>query len=199
MNVRMGLHAVVAHDDEVGPDRVGLFVDRVRSPGWATVPSIPTGRPWRSFVADYVVEELTAEETFPLRLEVLRRGTPSRAVAFAEDDLPGTVHLGIRDGDGVVAVSTWIPSTWSSGPDLAEPAVQLRGMATAAHLQGRGLGGIVLDAGRIRAEGSAPVVWARARDTALVFYARHGFTIDGDGFVDEHTAIPHHLIIRRRR
>ena len=145
-------------------------------------------------MAEFTVGELTAEETYPLRLAVLRNDTPSAAVTFAEDDLPGTLHLGMRDGGTVVAVSTWV-----TRPYLGEVAVQLRGMATAAHLQGRGLGAILLDAGCMRAEAVAPLVWARARDTALSFYVRHGFTIERDGFIDEHTAKPHHLITKRLR
>jgi GNAT superfamily N-acetyltransferase len=145
-------------------------------------------------VADVTVVELTAEETYPLRLEVLRNDTPSRAAAFAEDELPGTTHLGLRDGAEIVAVSTWIPK-----PYLDEAALQLRGMAIAAHLQGQGLGTILLEAGCTRAATVVPLVWARARDTAVPFYVRHGFTIEGDGFIDEQTAKPHHLIIKRLR
>jgi GNAT superfamily N-acetyltransferase len=143
-------------------------------------------------VPDYTVVELTAEETHPLRLAVLRSDTPSTSVTFAEDDWPGTVHLGVRDGDAIVAVSTWIPS-----PHNDEPAVQLRGMATAPDLQGQGVGALLLEAGCSRAAAVAPLVWARARDTALEFYLRHGFVVDGEGFIDEHTAKPHHLIVRR--
>ena len=138
------------------------------------------------------VVELDAIETYPLRLEVLRADTPSRVVTFDGDDGPGTVHLGVRDGTTVVAVSTWIPSTYNG-----EPAVQLRGMATAEHLQGRGVGAAVLEAGCVRAAKVAPLVWARARDAALDFYVRHGFAIDGEGFIDETTQLPHHLIVRR--
>ena len=84
------------------------------------------------------------------------------------------------------------------GPIRTGRAVQLRGMATAAHLQGSGLGGVLLEAGCARhaADGRA-LVWARARDSALAFYLRHGFRVEGDGFVDEHTQLPHHLIVRR--
>ena len=42
-----------------------------------------------------------------------------------------------------------------------------------------------------------PLVWARARDTALEFYLRHGFVVDGEGFIDEQTLKPHHVIVRR--
>ena len=48
-----------------------------------------------------------------------------------------------------------------------------------------------------RAATVVPMVWARARDTALGFYLRHGFSIDGDGFVDDSTRKPHHIIVRR--
>jgi predicted GNAT family N-acyltransferase len=145
-------------------------------------------------VADFEVIELTAAETHVLRLAVLRSDTPTTEVTFAEDTLPGTVHLGVRAGGEVVGVSTWIPRPYGE-----EPAVQLRGMATASHLQGRGVGGILVEAGCNRAASVAPLVWARARDTALTFYVRHGFTVDGDGFVDEVTGKPHHLIIRPLR
>ncbi len=145
-------------------------------------------------MADYILVELSSQETYPLRLVVLRSDTPTTVVTFAEDDWPGTVHLGVRqvgDVDDIVAVSTWIPR-----PYRDEPAVQLRGMATASHLQGRGVGGILVEAGCVRAARVAPLVWARARDTALDFYARHGFAVDGEGFIDESTGKPHHLIVR---
>ncbi|MEY2582766.1 MAG: hypothetical protein QOE09_2615 [Ilumatobacteraceae bacterium] len=143
-------------------------------------------------MSEYTVVELTAEETHPLRLIVLRGDTPTKVVAFAEDLLPGTFHLGVRDGRDVIAVSTWAPRPYN---DAA--AVQLRGMATAVHLQGHGLGSLLLESGCQRAATMAELVWARARDTALPFYLHHGFTADGDGFIDEHTQKPHHMIVRR--
>jgi predicted GNAT family N-acyltransferase len=143
-------------------------------------------------VSDLAVVELLAEETYPLRRTVLRGDTPSTAVTFAEDDWPGTVHLGVRDGDALVAISTWIPRPYND-----EPAVQLRGMATAPEVQDRGMGAMLLRAGCERASAVAPLVWARARDTALDFYLRHGFVVDGEGFIDDTTAKPHHVILRR--
>jgi len=143
-------------------------------------------------VADLSVVDIAASETYPLRLEVLRNDTPSRDVAFDVDDLPGTFHLGVHDGARLVAVSTWTPRRHRD-----EPAVQLRGMATLPSMQGQGIGAILLEAGCARAAVVAPLIWARARDTAIEFYLRHGFTIDGEGFVDESTGKPHHVITRR--
>jgi predicted GNAT family N-acyltransferase len=144
-------------------------------------------------VVDFTVVEIAAEETHELRLAVLRNDTPTATVTFPEDDLPGTFHLGVRDADGhLVAISTWIPRLFRD-----QPAVQLRGMATAPRVQGQGVGAILLEAGCTRAAETAPLVWARARDSALAFYVGHGFVVDGEGFIDDQTLKPHHVIVRR--
>jgi GNAT superfamily N-acetyltransferase len=143
-------------------------------------------------VAEFTVVELTAEETHPLRRTVLRNDTPTSDVTFADDHTSGTVHLGVRNADGIVAVSTWIQRAFLDGP-----GVQLRGMATAPSVQGRGVGALLLEAGCERSASIAPLVWARARDTALSFYLHHGFSVEGEGFTDEVTQKPHHLIVRR--
>ena len=142
------------------------------------------------------VVEVAAHETHPLRLAVLRRDTPTKEVVFAEDSWPGTVHLAVRIGDELVATSSWVPRDHDATPGVH--AVQLRGMATANHLQGTGLGGLLVEEGcrRMAASGFG-LVWARARDAALGFYERHGFVVEGDGFIDGPTQLPHHLVVRR--
>ena len=145
------------------------------------------------------VVELTAADTHPIRLRVLRADTVSKVVDFAEDHLPGVRHLGVRGADGaLVAVSSWIPRGRDTRPGV--PAVQLRGMATLHHLQGHGLGGLLVEAGCRDARASgADLVWANARDAALEFYLRHGFDVDSDGFIEQVTGLPHHVIVRRLR
>ncbi|MEO7372255.1 MAG: GNAT family N-acetyltransferase [Ilumatobacteraceae bacterium] len=144
----------------------------------------------------YIVVELAAEQTHALRLAVLRNDTPTTSVVFDGDDLTGTVHLGVSasdvGGDGIVAISTWVPKSIGG-----EPAVQLRGMATAQSVRGTGVGVMLLAEGCRRASAVAPLVWARARDTALGFYTRNGFDVVGEGFVDPSTGKPHHVIVRR--
>jgi thiamine transport system ATP-binding protein len=148
----------------------------------------------------FTIVELTPAQTHPLRAAVLRNDTPSRELVLDGDDEPSTVHLGVRDRDGrLVAVSTWLRRP-PPGDDGA-PGVQLRAMATAPAVRGHGAGDVLLDAGIARARATDPdaVVWARARDSALGFYARHGFEIIEPGFVDETTARPHHVILLRPR
>jgi GNAT superfamily N-acetyltransferase len=144
------------------------------------------------------IVELTAAETHPLRAAVLRNDTPNRDVVLAGDDEPTTFHLGARDRAGrLVGVSTWLARPLPGGD--GSPGVQLRGMATAPAVRGRGFGDALLDAGITRARSVTPeaIVWARARDTALGFYRRHGFEIVEPGFVDETSALPHHVIVLR--
>ena len=139
--------------------------------------------------------ELRPAETHALRRTVLRTGTPSDEVVFEGDELDTTFHLGLRDGDEVVAISTWVERPYPDRP--GDRGFQLRGMATVEEMRGTGRGAQLLDAGieRCRASG-AVLVWARARDAALAFYERHGFTPVGLGYVDLTTGLPHHDVIK---
>jgi GNAT superfamily N-acetyltransferase len=141
------------------------------------------------------VVEIQTADTHALRRDVLRDGDPARPVDFPEDDLPGTFHLGVRAASGViVATSSWVPKTCAEAPDAV--GVQLRGMATAAELQGTGVGGTLFEAGAQRCRDAGfEVLWARARDSALGFYAKHGCRIVGEGFIDATTELPHHIVV----
>jgi thiamine transport system ATP-binding protein len=172
---------VVTHD----PEEAARLADRVVTMGQLRDDEVS-------------IVELTATDTHPLRAAVLRNDTPNRDVVLAGDDDPTTFHLGARDRTGrLVGVSTWLARPLP-GED-GSPGVQLRGMATAPDVRGRGFGDAILDAGitRVRAVAPDAVVWARARDTALGFYRRHGFEVVEPGFVDETSALPHHVIVLR--
>ncbi len=141
------------------------------------------------------VVEISTADTYALRRRVLREDSPDpTAVRVPGDDDAGTVHLGVRDGDTLVAISTWVVR---DTPDGASPAVQLRAMAVDESCQGTGIGAVLLAAGVDRAvAGGATVDWANPRDTALGFYDRAGFSVVGDGFVDATTGLPHHVVTR---
>ena len=142
------------------------------------------------------VEEIATADTYALRTAVLRDGDPTRSVRFPEDDLPGAMHLGVRDDTGdIVATSSWMPRQCPDFPDAN--AIQLRGMATATTLQGSGVGGLLIEEGVRRcAAAGFDLMWARARDAALAFYQRHDCRVVGDGFIDETTQLPHHIVVR---
>ena len=146
----------------------------------------------------YLVEEVPTDEVLVLRMAVLRDGTPSQDPRYADDDTEGSVNLGIRESGILVACSTWLPHSWPL--DQSAPATQLRGMAVAKHLQSKGLGNILLQAGITRAKAlESTYVWARARDRALYFYERNGFETIGDQFIDEASGLGHHLVMLKTK
>lgn len=143
---------------------------------------------------EYEVVKVDTDEVLVLRKAVLRDGTPSQDPRYAEDDTDGSVHLGIREGDNLIACSSWLPRPWPLDADAS--ATQLRGMAVAKHLQSKGLGRILLQAGITRANSLASTyVWARARDNALYFYEKNAFTTVGEQFIDDATGLGHHLVM----
>lgn len=143
------------------------------------------------------IAEVSVEDVYDLRREVLRRGTPSDNVRFDQDDDPRTRHLAIRDDSGaVIAASTWSPRPLPDRP--YEPGVQLRGMAVSPDHRGRGLGAAMLVAGLdVARRDGAVLVWANARDSALDFYRANGFAVVGDGFRTTDTDLPHHRIVQQ--
>lgn len=146
----------------------------------------------------YFVEEVPTSEVLVLRMAVLRDGTPSQDPRYADDDTERSVNLGIRESGILVACSTWLPRPWPL--DQTAPATQLRGMAVAKHLQSKGLGNILLQAGITRAKTlESTYVWARARDRALYFYERNGFETIGDQFIDEASGLGHHLVMLKTK
>ena len=142
------------------------------------------------------VERVTFDDIHNLRVRVLRKGTPVTHATYPEDSYDDVVHLAIRLDGNVVATSTWFSKECPESPGVA--AVQLKGMAVDDSLQTTGFGRALIDAGiSLARERNAEIVWARARDTAVGFYEKCGFAVVGDGFIDEPTAMPHHIVVRK--
>lgn len=141
------------------------------------------------------MQQLSIEEIMPLRVRVLRKDTPVSHANYPEDSYPDVVHLGIlRDGEAI-GTSTWFMKECPEQPSVQ--AMQLKGMAVDDALQTRGVGRQLIDAGiALARERGARIVWARARDTAIGFYEKCGFTVMGEGFTDGPTAMPHHIVVR---
>jgi GNAT superfamily N-acetyltransferase len=141
-----------------------------------------------------VVGEATVDEIVELRRRVLRDGTPSAEPRLHEDDTPGAFHLAGRVDGELVACVSFMPQDTPLRP--GQPAWRFRAMAVDPSVQGSGFGRVILAAGieRVRALG-VPVVWASARDSAIGFYESMGMHVEGDGYVDANTALPHHVVI----
>lgn len=136
-----------------------------------------------------VVRVVSAADVLALRMSVLRPGFPVESADY--DALPEARHVGALDGDTIVGCATVFPSPY--GGDAG--AWQLRGMAVAAGRQGEGIGAMVLlgaiDLARVA---GASLMWANARTTALGFYERLGFGIEGEEFTYGPLELPHFVI-----
>lgn len=143
------------------------------------------------------VRPITPAETRPLRAEILRPGQDPKTLTLYGDDVPGSFHAGAFEHGALVSVATVYaePMPAAPGPGLdPSNAFRLRGMATKAHLQGRGYGRAVLERciEHVR-ESGAEILWCNARVGALGFYRRLGFETVGDEFEIEGIG-PHYVM-----
>ncbi len=128
--------------------------------------------------APFTVRPVAAAEILDLRCRVLRVGLPPETAAFDGDDLPTSRHFAATAAGGVVGCATFFLNAVD-----AEPAWQLRGMATDPAWHGRGVGRAVLtDGGAAVAAVGPRLLWCNAREAAVGFYQRLGWTVCSDRF-----------------
>ena len=141
-----------------------------------------------------VIRDISALDAYPLRIAVLRKGFDNPDVHYPQDDDPRSFHLGVFVDGALVGVASFSPAP-TPHRDGAD-AWQLRGMAIDDAQQGVGLGSLLIDEARRRVGAAgASVLWCNARDTAIGFYEKLGFTVYGDGFRTADTGLPHHVMV----
>jgi len=125
------------------------------------------------------VRQISTAECIPLRAKVLRPFHTLEDCAYPQD--PIAVHFGCFIGSALVSIVTAHPED----KDLFAVKGQwrIRGMATQPEVQGKGYGGEALKAllawARAR---ELPLLWCNAREMAIPFYLRHGFTVESELF-----------------
>ncbi|MDO9137590.1 MAG: GNAT family N-acetyltransferase [Lutibacter sp.] len=125
------------------------------------------------------IKEISTEETFPIRLEVLRKNIPL-PYEFDGDFDKDTIHLGAFKNDKLIAVSSFMKA---SNKNFEGNQYQLRGMATLKEYQGFGAGKLMLEkAVQILKEKNSQVLWCNARIAAVEFYKKQGFQTFGEKF-----------------
>jgi GNAT superfamily N-acetyltransferase len=146
-------------------------------------------------ISQIEVRAITASETWPLRLAVLRPGRPLPAAQFAGDELPSTKHFGAFQGSALVGITSLFLADMPENPGLS--ALQLRGMATAPEVRGAGFGRALVAAclacGR---ESGMKLIWCNARTSAVGFYSKLSWEIAGAEF-DIPDVGPHFRMWRR--
>ncbi len=125
------------------------------------------------------IKKITAEETYPIRLEVLRQNIPL-PYEFNGDFDENTFHLGAFKDGKLVAVSSYMKER---NANFKGTQYQLRGMATLIEYQGLGLGKLMLqEAFSILKELKTNCLWCNARIKAVNFYEKLGLQTYGEKF-----------------
>lgn len=123
------------------------------------------------------------EALYDLRLRVLRPGRPPEYVRHDRDLDPGAVHIGAFLGRRLAGIASLLPAN----------GLQLRGMAVEPDLRKTGVGATILEyAHRIATERNLPL-WCNARDSAVGFYEKSGWVVEGEGFEVPDIG-PHHVM-----
>ena len=140
------------------------------------------------------IRPITAGQARTVRLPVLRAGMAPDSAVFDRDDDSGTRHLGAFEGERLVGVATFFAEPCPQRPGVH--AWRLRGMATLDDMRGRGAGSALVAEGvRIAREDRAGVLWCNARVTAIGFYEKLGFAIEGSAF-DLPASGRHYVMVR---
>lgn len=124
---------------------------------------------------------IRTEDTYPLRLLVLRPGGTVEDCQWANDRLEGSFHLAAEVGEQRIAIGSFYPE---KHPALSGwKQFRLRGMATHPEFRGRGAGRRLLRFALEHLEGQqVDVLWCNAREVAVPFYEAMGFKVSGDAF-----------------
>lgn len=122
---------------------------------------------------------INAEETYPVRREVLRKDI-DLPYKFEGDFDKDTFHLGAYDGDELVSIATLIKR---SSEVLRGEGFQLRGMGTLLKYRRKGYGKfLVLRAEEYLMSKNIHKIWCNARVESLNFYIKLNFKIIGESF-----------------
>jgi len=133
-----------------------------------------------------VIVRVTAEETYPLRQQVLRPHQSIAEVGFPGEDDPATAHFAQRDqgdqrdGDGQIVGIVTVLRQDPDPPITDATWWRLRGMATAVDQRGQGVGMALVQAAlaHVAAEHGTGL-WCNARRSAVGFYCKAGFVTTG--------------------
>ena len=125
------------------------------------------------------IKKIAPEETYPIRLEVLRKNIPL-PYKFDGDLATDTFHLGAFKNDKRIAVSSFMKV---KNPHFKGEQYQLRGMATLHEFQGLGAGKLMMqEAFLILKSLDIDCLWCNARIAAVDFYKKSGLQTFGQKF-----------------
>lgn len=127
------------------------------------------------------LKEITALDTYSVRHPVLREGKPAETCHFEGDSLQSTIHLGLYINCALIGVVSLFKNRH---PEFTEKnQFQIRGMAVLKHHQKRGYGEKLLyEAETYAQKYNCNLLWFNAREKAIPFYEKAGYSIHGKPF-----------------
>lgn len=138
-----------------------------------------------------IVKNISAGETFDIRIKVLRENIPL-PYEFEGDYDPETIHLGAFDQGMKLGVASFMKVDLQG---FEGRHYQLRGMAILPEFQGRGIGRLLLEHGeKMIIELNCNMIWCNARIVAVKFYEKLGYQIIGDEFEIKHVGAHYKMI-----
>ncbi len=141
------------------------------------------------------IQEITAIETYPVRQPVLRAGKPIESCHFQGDEWPSTHHLGYFINNQLIGVvSLFEAKNLILGE---EKSIQIRGMAVLDSHQKTGIGNqLIQEAENYCRKQNAILIWFNARTSAVGFYEKLGYKIEGSEFEIQEVG-PHFLMSKK--
>lgn len=128
------------------------------------------------------VRLITAQETLPLRHEVLKPFLQLHECLNPGDTHLETFHLGVFENSLLVCVGSFEPALHPEFP-TARKSFRLRGMATHPSFQGKGYGKVLLQQALVILKAQeVDFFWCNARIKAFGFYQNLGMQFHGDLF-----------------
>ena len=140
-----------------------------------------------------IIKQIKANETYPLRLSVLKT-CDEYIYQYQGDFDKETMHFGAFIDDELVGIVSLMQN---NNPFFNGKQIQLRGMAVATNQHGKNIGTkLVAHIITICKQQNIAVLWCNAREKAIDFYKKQGFTLEGKPFTIKHVGM-HYTMIKK--
>lgn len=130
------------------------------------------------------------QQMVTLRFEIMRKPL---GLSFSTEELAkekNDILIGAFDEDEMTGCCILT--------DISSGSVKLRQMAVLKNMQGKGIGETIIQfAENIARDKGYKTLTMHARDTAIGFYEKYGYKVEGGGFVEIN--IPHHIMKKNLR
>lgn len=128
-----------------------------------------------------IIKKITAPETYPVRVPVLRKGKPLESCHFDGDNLETTQHFGLYLSQELVGIISLFKK---NNPDFLEKNQhQIRGMAILENHRKKDIGkALIIHCEEECNKQGIDLIWFNARMESIGFYEKRGYQKTGIPF-----------------